>query len=373
VSAAFIVFGVELPWIYPLAFELAQHHPTVGISLGASRWPRRPRSWPFDDSTGRLSRENWLYPPGFNRTFATIFDRPIRARLNRAMRRLRREGAAAPYVIVPEPALLNYVADVDGSRLIYWNYDDYGLKKAVQEEALVSRATSILCSSLYQTNRFRERFPRKVDAIRHFPHGVHEAFINPEPDRPPDARTVCSVGRLTSRNDWTLIDEVVGRLPDVTFRFIGDVELVTRATSGERWRDSLRQVLARSNVQHVAGLKHCDTAPHYWRSAMNWVPYLSEQAFVKASCPLRLSDGLGSGRPIVSADVPECRLYPDWISIYQNADRAVATIRDLLDPSYVASRDAGAQVAFARRHTWASRARQLFRILAGEPFPEPAW
>ena len=372
-SQSFITFEAELPWIYPLAFELGSFGPSVAISLRASSNPfRRSVNWPYPDPEDRIRKEVWSYPPGFNRKLGFLFDWPIRSRLNETIRRLFEKTGSKPYVILPNPRFLPYVRDVDPAKLIYLNYDDYSIDfntidraESSMEEALIKQAKIILCASAYQTKNFKERFPLACPRIFHFPHGVHKDFINPDPSQAPGALTVCVNGRLTSRYDWELIEEVVTRLPAVMFLFVGAIE--TAMHSGQRpdWLGCLQRVLDRPNVQHQGGLKHFDTRAYYWQSAINWTPYKADLSFVKASCPLKIMDGLASGQPVVSADVPECRLYPEWVSIYRNVDEAVALITNALNTAETSAseRRRAAQIQFARKNTWARRARMLVEIL----------
>ena len=83
--------------------------------------------------------------------------------------------------------------------------------------------------------------------------------------------------------------------------------------------------------------------------------------FNRASCPTKIMDAMAAGRPIVSTDIPECRLYPQWINIASSPDEAVAHIR-----SSLRARDddhSRRQIRFARKNLWTERAVQLNRML----------
>lgn len=41
-------------------------------------------------------------------------------------------------------------------------------------------------------------------------------------------------------------------------------------------------------------------------------------------------DGIASVRPILSTDIPECRLYPDWITIFDLIEDTIALIHEQL-------------------------------------------
>jgi teichuronic acid biosynthesis glycosyltransferase TuaH len=132
----------------------------------------------------------------------------------------------------------------------------------------------------------------------------------------------------------------------------------TRST----WKLDREAALALPNVRHIGPVAQNEVRKHYWRFAINWMPYDVDHAFNQASCPTKIMDSLASGRPLLSTDVPECRLYPEWISIFRSADEAVTYIRSGLNATW------NAETAEASRrqtdfvlghHTWEKRAQLL--------------
>ena len=155
-------------------------------------------------------------------------------------------------------------------------------------------------------------------------------------------------------------------MTEISFLFVGDIYTETISGQKPEWKFYMDEVLKLPNVKHLSGLKHRQTPPFYWQSAVNWMPYKASLPFVKACCPLKIPDGLASGHQIISADVPECRLYPEWVSIYQNADEAVALITSAVENAETleARKRRYAQIEFARKNTWTERAKRLVEILA---------
>ena len=122
----------------------------------------------------------------------------------------------------------------------------------------------------------------------------------------------------------------------------------------------LEATLSLSNVKHVDGLNYGEMAKYCKRSAVNWMPYDVSFEFNKSCCPLKLMDGIACGRAIVSADIPECRLYPDWIKIYGSADEAVKLLTDAIEqPKYCNSK----QIEFAKSNTWQARAEKIIEVI----------
>jgi hypothetical protein len=288
------------------------------------------------------------------------------------MRRLYEQTGKKPYIILPNPRLFEYVRDVDPAQLIYLNYDDYSVDFSTgesisnpAEDALIDKAGMILCSSAFQAEKFKKRLNLNKTKVFHFPHGVHGNFINPFPSKAPRGLSVCVVGWLGSRYDWKLIREVVTTLQDVTFYFVGEIRLDTFVGELVPFAKYLEDVLDCPNAIHVSGVKHENSRNYYWESAINWMPYKTDMPFVQASCPLKISDGLASGRQVVSADVPECRLYPEWISIYHDSAEAISVIRNAINLSMCSEEAERSlrQINFAANNTWGQRASWLHSTL----------
>ena len=362
-----ILGGAGLPWVYPLAMELGRLSPIIAINLMAAiPFASNASRWSYDDPEGLTQRQTWMYPPGFSSKFQFIFRPVIKNRLNMLMQDLYRRTGEHPYVITMFPWDYPYVSGVDSDHLIYLNYDDYSVNEENPlERKLVQHAGTILCSSIYQTERFRKRFPERKSDIFHFPHGVHTSFINPSPERLHDTKSVCIVGTLSARYNWKLIYEVVTELSEVTFHFIGDVDTGQQVDQRNDWEIMKNTVLKLPNVKQIQHLEHHQSSKYYWETAVNWMPYMASLPFVKACSPLKLPDGLASGHQVISADVLECRLYPEWVSIYRDADEAVYLITNALNnvETPEAQTHRHAQIEFAHKNTWEMRAKRLKEII----------
>jgi glycosyltransferase involved in cell wall biosynthesis len=277
---------------------------------------------------------------------------------------LQDKAGTDPYVVAPYPYLAPWLEAVPDDRLIYYNLDDYPLYRPERRERivrrendLIQRARLTLCLSQHQVDALRGRNPDDGERIVHFPLGVTEDFLNPQPGADPEPRTVGYVGNLSDRVDWPFVNAVAEQCPDLQFQFVGGADPDARDTSWERAR---AEAFRRDNVEHVGRVPQEAVAEHYWSFAVNWIPYDPEHPFNRASCPTKIMDGLGSGRPMVSTDVPECRLYPRWIRIVETPAEAASALRTALEGDH----DPVAQVAFARQHTWAHRAERLQNLVS---------
>jgi glycosyltransferase involved in cell wall biosynthesis len=190
---------------------------------------------------------------------------------------------------------------------------------------------------------------------------VQESFLHPTPGETPDLNTVVYVGNVGDRVDWALTADVVERCPNLTFTIVGGP---IEGSPSADWERERARVLRQPNVEHPGRVPQ-DEVPRYYQShAVNWIPYDREHPFNRASCPTKIMDGIASGRPVVSTSVPECRQYPEWITIADDAAAMAEVLRARVAPDAHDPGRARRQVAFAREHTWDRRA-ETFEELIG--------
>lgn len=328
--------------------------------------------WPEGKLPAGLRRAFWVLPPGYAGSLAPIFAPLLRWRLACARSEVGENGT--PWVVVPYPWFHRATYDVPAGRLIYYNLDDYPLYQPVrsaviqqQEEELLCRAALTICLSQRQVKSLQARVSvDRAERIRHLPLGVVEGYLNPFPDRVPMARTVGYVGNLIDRVDWRLVRETARAMPDVEFIFVGGLEGSGGGGSRPGWEAERAAALALPNVRRIGPVRQEEVPGYYWSFGVNWIPYATDHAFNQAACPTKIMDGLASGRPVVGTDLPELRLYPEWITIARDAADMVAVLSQRLTTSSDAAdvTRAASQVNFARGHTWAQRAGTLDAWLA---------
>lgn len=380
VAPGVAILGANTPWVYALAAALADRgHPVRAIAaFDAGNFRRLQPRWPEGTAPAGLRREVWVYPPGYVGALAPVFAPFLRARLHRVCRGLKTAAnPARPWVVAPYPWFHRAVRGVPDERLVYYNLDDYPLYQPArtagiqwQEDELLRRAALTVCLSRQQVETLRARVPaNRAERVRHFPLGVVESYLNPHPEHVPAARTVGYVGNLIDRVDWRLVGETAQLLPDAEFIFVGGLTGFGGGGARPGWEAERAAALALPNVRRVGPVRQEDVPGHYWDFGVNWIPYATDHAFNRASCPTKIMDGLASGRPVLGTDLPELRLYPEWITVLPAAaDAWVGALRARFDGmNDAASTDAeraAQQVAFARQHTWARRAETLAGWLA---------
>lgn len=369
----FLFLSANTPWVYALAETLAVCHSTYAVRFydWANYIRLRPR-WP-NSTPPLLRRIMRVLPPGYAGSLELLARPYMRSHIQCWCRQLEKTNGEYPWVVAPYPYLAPWVQEIPSRYLIYYNLDDYVLyqparkdKILAQEAEIVKRANVILCLSQFQVEALRQRYPHKGDVIYHYPLGVVEAYINPHPEASPEPVTVGYVGNLSDRVDWQLICQVAQACPEVTFVFVGGLESDSQAATSPEWLHNRTTALSLPNVRHVGKVPQEQVKRYYWSFAVNWIPYVSDHPFNRASCPTKIMDAMAAGRPVLSTDIPECRLYPEWIKIFQTTAEAAALIRQSLvvQDTAEAREKTVKQIDFITRQTWQVRAVELENLLS---------
>ncbi len=367
---SFLVLAANTPWVYALAQSLECHGPVTAVRM--LDWANNVRlkpQWPETESGVR--RVPLAMPQGYAGTLEPLFRPLMRGIIDRERARLRESSGKEPFVICPYPFIAPWVRHIPGDRLVYYNLDDYALYDARRvernralEDEMIRHARLSICLSRHQVDALRRRLPDRAANVHHFPLGVIEDFINPEPGIASAPNTVGYVGNMTDRVDWKFVQEVAEFMPETTFHFVGNASDGPAGAGfgiNDGWAARRALALATSNVVHEGPVSQSDVPRHYWKYAVNWMPYDVRHPFNIASCPTKIMDALASGRPFVSTDLPEARVYPDRVHVVSNPQDAAATLRTLLGA--IESHDARGQVEYSRTQAWPCRARQLLQLL----------
>jgi len=330
----------------------------------------RPWNWnrPAIESGPRLWRRDMVLPSGWMKTYPRLGMRPI----GRAIRRWRAEhtGEGPLALVMTYPYYLHLAEMARPDRLIYYNVDDYRLywPKVADEVArlelrAVREATLTVCTSRHRAEELRRAVPEAADRIRHMPHGAPSTSI---PDRPQDRPAsppadiahlprplVGYVGTLEDRVDWSLMARIAATNPTASIILVGRV-----GDDGDHaWQADRRRCLASANV-HAIGWRPQSTIDAYNRSFdVGLIPYRVDHPFNVACCPTKIMDYMAAGRPVVSTDLHECRLYPHLFDVVPPDDFLGALANRLR--SGPDDGRAEARLAFARENSCRRVAERL--------------
>jgi glycosyltransferase involved in cell wall biosynthesis len=359
--------------VYALAESLAQDHVAHTVKLYDWRTYLKHRpSWPDPDPGADIERTLRVLPPGFAGRLEWLSRPFMRTMVDRWRKNMQEQSGSEPYIVVPYPYLAPWVRNVPDELLIYYNldaYTQYQLDQAARirerEAELVERACLTVCLAHRQVEALQERHPSHASRIHHFPLGVLDMFLNPDPSSVVDsASDIGYVGTLGERVDWRFVRKVAEECSGLTFRFAGGMGEESQWPNRPAWKEARSHTFSLPNVEHVGRLPQEEVTDVYWQSGVNWIPYDPDHPFNEASCPTKIMDGLASGRPLVSTSVPECTLYPRWIDIVESAEEAAEVLRAHIKAPN--EHDPEEQVRFAKQHTWDHRAESLYDLLRRE-------
>ena len=361
--------GLDRPDVAALLLSCCDYQNALRAGRPPWRWGRRlvrtaPRRW---------TREHVL-PPGWMKRFPGIGMRPIA----RSIARWRREvGADRPMaLVVTYPHYRALAERVRPDVLVYLNLDDYGLywpgravEVAAVERRLVAEADLTACVADARAGHLRRSVPGAADRIRHLPHGTPAMFLNPDPSgaigpAPADLdhlpRPMLGyVGGLEHRLDWPLLERVADAFPSASLVLIG-----RPPRGGGSWAESAARCLERPNV-HAVGWRPQGELGAYIRSFdACLIPYRTDDPFNRTCCPTKIGDFLGSGRPIVSTDLPECRLHRGRFDVADSAEGFLGALAALADSGFDDGR-CGLRVAHARSNTCGAVAGRLAEWIGG--------
>jgi teichuronic acid biosynthesis glycosyltransferase TuaH len=368
---SFLILSANSPWTYGMAEAIANKHHTFAVQFYDWRTYHMIKpTWSTRVAPPNLQRAMPVLPSGYAGRLERFFRVYLQYLIRKWCQKLKQASGEYPWVIASEPYNASWVRNVPAEKLVYYNFDDYALYRPAQkdkileqEKELVERAAITICASHFQMMALKNRHPQKASQIFHFPHGFVKNYLNPQPEKEPKPMTVGYVGNLGDRLDWQLILEVIKASPNVNFVFVGGLDEQVMIEQGN-WQATRKRVLAFSHVRHIGKIPSDQVANYYWTFAVNWIPYVVGHPFNQASCPTKIMDGIASGHPILSTDIPECRLYPEWINIFQSTQHAITHIAELLA---VPKRDAYEkrlkQLEFAKKQTWDVRSQTLEKLL----------
>lgn len=361
----FLFLSANTPWVYALARSLSVDRPVTAVRLyDWLNYVRIRPVWPDEDPGVR--RVTWSLPPGYAGRAESLFRPLIQGLIALEQEKLRRLTGREPLVVAPYPYLAPWLRQVLTDALVYYNLDEYTLydpskaKRTLElEQELVERARLTLCLSKHQVAILASRVPTRADRIQHFPLGVEENLLNLAPDASPLPNAVGYVGNLGDRVDWELVLAVADELPQTDFHFVGFAHGPKEVANMMPWQRTRKTVFERPNVHYCGGVPQQQVREHYWRYAVNWMPYAVDHPFNVAACPTKIMDAIASGRPFVATPTPEVALYPEHIATGENVADLVRVLSSALREPF----DGAAAVEFARSNVWPRRAEELRSIL----------
>lgn len=283
---------------------------------------------------------------------------PIR-RLNdwsvkRAVRReVARRGFAAYGVVATVPSVSGVVDAIGADFCIYFCPDDWtkwpGLlheKIAGWERELIRKSRLVVATSQELVRMKRELgcptvlVPQGVDVAHFSAAGARASGVG--------ARKLVFFGMFDARVDQDLLARLAAAHPELTIEIIGPVQV------------DVSRLAAIANIRFLGPVPYAELPAALSSADVLLVPYLMDSPVSKTINPLKVREGLATGKPVVAMALPEVEQLPGVLCA-KTADGFLATIDALLSGE---AKHEPARVADALRgSSWEDRAADFARYL----------
>ena len=329
----------------------------------------------------RIARLTPCAFPGFTKPIVRLTTTSVvRWQIVWALRRL----GVRPMAVVAthlDGALGNWDAGVTS---VLYGTDDYvagarlmGLsvrRQIKQERRSLAKADRVAAVSLELVSRWAEFGPEP----EFIPNGCWPQNPARKP-RPPSSLALTKpvvglVGQLSDRIDLSILEAIAEA--GHSLLIVGPLD--------PRCDCARFYALASRPGVHYAGPVVPSAVPNYLAAMDIGITPYRDTSFNRASFPLKTLEYLAAGLPVITADLPAARwlradldcLIADRgsspvLELADSPSAFVAGIRRLTDAE-LASRESDLCIAFAERHSWPNRARQLASIVGLVDSNDPA-
>ena len=259
----------------------------------------------------------------------------------------------APILWTSLPTAVDMAGQLNESGVVYYCGDDFAGLAGVdhhtvsqREQELHAKADLIIASSALLAKR------SAASRTQLLTHGVDYAlFSTPAaraPDLPDDGRNIAGFyGSISQWLDLDLLQQTIARMPDWHFLFIG--KAVIDITCLTRFKN-VTLLGERAHHQLPAYSQH-------WTASL--LPFI-DNAQIRACNPLKFSEYLAAGRPIISTSFPAVADL-QRAGIVQVADNSRAMVEALRASEHLSALPAFAPLLRKQvsKNSWAARAGQV--------------
>jgi len=264
--------------------------------------------------------------PGLgNRVIRSINGRLVSAQLARILGRL---GMAPPLVLTTLPYTAWLIRNLRRRGLVYYCTDDYSHWPSADGAALrqADRELSAASGLILAASRALLEGHGEYGRCRYFPHGVdrdHFASASSPGPVPPDLDRIPSprigfFGLVYEKIDFELLRQLAGRFGGASLVMIGPVACGRAELAGL------------PNV-HFLGARPYEELPRYISGLdVLLLPYVDDP-MIRQSGPLKLRECLATGKPTVSVDVPEVRVFRPHVRVAAGREDFLRLVGDALD------------------------------------------
>lgn len=193
-------------------------------------------------------------------------------------------------------------------------------------------------TSQHVAETFQRYATTSIEVIRN---GVH---VPDETERSPEANTVGYVGMLNQTMNVGLMEAVVSKLPNVTFKLAGPIHTDLRP--------ELATLRRAPNVEFLGPILQSDV-PAFMQECAALISFKRVGNVTAGNDSMKIYEYLASGRPVVSTPVSPADRLEDVVFVADTADSFVQSIQRALQDDTAAAQEA--RVRVARANEWDTR------------------
>jgi hypothetical protein len=251
--------------------------------------------------------------PLFGGYLSGINDRIVSRRLRKY---LSKKGKTSPLIWTFDPRRLTRPADLSPCMTIYHCADDYGLRWR-SERQLAERCDHVFCVAHDLMPRFRA-----LNKSVHFaPHGLSDEDLLPSSPAPSElpARPGYGlyIGNINDRHDFELYEELFNANPDITWVFIGPMQ-VTDPIGVRMIHDN-----SHANVRFLPAVPYDDLRKIIAGSAFGFL-YLRSDHQANRISSQKVVQFLAQGKPVFTSWLAEYSDRPDLVYMSDTPEVALS-------------------------------------------------
>ncbi|MBL1277912.1 MAG: glycosyltransferase [Ectothiorhodospiraceae bacterium] len=263
---------------------------------------------------------------------------------------VKKANLQSPILWTSLPTAVDVAGKLGDSALVYYCGDDFSALAGVDHDTVAEREKELSEKAdliLSASENLAKKFPSSRSYL--LPHGVdYSLFSEPAPraaDLPDDGRPVAGFyGSISEWFDIEMLQATIRQMSDWHFVFIGKPIIDVSALT------------AFDNV-HLLGERAHHLLPSYsqhWTASL--LPFV-DNAQIQACNPLKLSEYLAAGRPIISTAFPAMQPYRGLLQVANNSDAMIEALRASQYVGNLPAFSAALRKAVSK-HSWAARALQ---------------
>lgn len=253
------------------------------------------------------------------------------------------------------PKLSSTLSSYQPDWVVYDCIDDFS-DWSIYENEMISISNRVVCSSMRLFSRLQRTFPHKqIALIRNAYdldmnlHSNTNLNLTPPPDLIIDnqKKLIGYVGAWAPWVDDKLVQKLSKIDPNLSVVIIGP-------EFGRKFQPKHTPQI------HFLGLKpHCQLAGYIKHFSVLIIPFRITNVTL-ATNPVKAYEYLASGKPVISTNLPECRLMEPHIDVAQTHDEFLKLVKKrIIDPG-----DSVPRINYAMENTWAMRGQQVEEIIA---------